>query len=52
VTANGFQLDYCADDNPDNPRVCHEMRRESFAWQDGAWKQTESTTLAPAGGAR
>lgn len=51
VTPNGFQLEYCADDTPDDPRTCHDMRRERFVWQDGAWKQAESTKLAPAGGA-
>ena len=51
VTPNGFQLDYCADDTPDDPRTCHDLRRERFVWQDGAWKQAESTKLAPAVGA-
>ena len=50
VTPTGFQLDYCADDNPDDPRACHDIRRERFAWMDGAWKQSESMTLAPVGG--
>lgn len=50
AAANGFQLDYCADDTPDDPRACHDMRRERFVWQDGAWKQAESTKLAPVGG--
>jgi hypothetical protein len=52
VNANGFQLSYCADPNPDDPRVCHQGRRERFVWQDGAWKQAESVTLAPSDAAR
>jgi hypothetical protein len=52
VNANGFQLSYCADPDPDDPRVCHQVRRERFIWQDGVWKQAESETLAPAGTAR
>ncbi len=47
VSANGFQLDFCADDNPDDPRVCHQMQRERFVWQDGSWKQAESATSVP-----
>lgn len=50
VTANGFQLDYCADDSPDDPRACHQMRRDRFVWQDGTWTRVESTALAPEGG--
>ncbi len=49
---NGLQLNYCADPDPDDPRVCHQTRRERFAWQDGAWKQAESVALAPAGSAK
>jgi len=52
VNANGFQLSYCSDPNPDDPRVCHESRRERFVWQDGAWKQAESLVLTPADAAR
>lgn len=52
VNANGFQLSYCADPNPDDPRVCHQMQRQRFVWQDGAWKQAESVTLAPADSVR
>jgi hypothetical protein len=52
VDANGFQLSYCSDPNPDDPRVCHESRRERFVWQDGAWKQTESSVLTPADASR
>jgi hypothetical protein len=47
VGANGFQLDYCSDPNPDDPRVCHQMQRERFVWQDGAWRQAETATPAP-----
>jgi hypothetical protein len=47
VNANGFQLNYCADSNPDDPRVCHQAQRERYVWQDGAWKQAESVTFAP-----
>lgn len=42
VGANGFQLDYCADDNPDDTGPCKQMRRQRFVWQDGMWKQVES----------
>ena len=49
VGPNGFQLSYCADANPDDPRAaCPQMRRERFVWQEGAWKQAESTAVAPA----
>lgn len=52
VNANGFQLNYCADPNPDDPRVCHQAQRERYIWQDGAWKQAESVKLAPADAGR
>jgi len=52
VSANGLQLNYCADPDPDDPRVCHQARRERFVWQDGSWKQAESVALAPAGSAK
>jgi hypothetical protein len=52
VNASGFQLDYCSDPNPDDPRICHESRRERFEWRDGAWKQAESVVLAPGDAAR
>ena len=52
VSPNGFQLSYCADPNPDDPRVCHQARRERYVWQEGAWKQVESVAFAPADAAR
>jgi hypothetical protein len=52
VNANGFQLSYCADPNPDDPRVCHQAKRERFVWQQGAWKQAESQTFVPGDAAR
>jgi hypothetical protein len=52
VNSSGFQLTYCDDSNPDDPRACHQMRRERFVWQDGAWKQVASETLSPSDTAR
>jgi hypothetical protein len=52
VNANGFQLNYCSDPNPDDPRVCHQAQRERYVWQDDAWRQVESVTLAPSDAGR
>jgi hypothetical protein len=52
VGDNGLQLTYCADSNPDDPGACQQTRRDRFAWQDGAWKQAESATVAPTNRAR
>lgn len=48
MSPNGFELDYCADSNPDDPGPCQQMQRDRFVWQDGAWKKAESVKLTPA----
>jgi len=43
--ADGFHLTYCADTDPGETAACHQMRRDRYIWQDGAWKRVETTTL-------
>ena len=43
--ADGFRLTYCADTDTADTSTCRRQQRDRYAWQDGAWKRVESTTL-------
>ncbi len=42
---DGFQLTYCAETDDDNPRVCHRMTRERYAWEGASWKRVQQTAI-------
>jgi hypothetical protein len=46
--SSGFHLTYCAKPDDDHPGQCPSMVRDTFSWEDGAWKRRESTALGPA----
>jgi hypothetical protein len=46
VATDGLQLTYCGESDPNDFRVCKQMQRDRYAWQNGAWKRVE-TGAAP-----
>jgi hypothetical protein len=46
VATDGLQLTYCGESDANDFRVCKQMQRDRYAWQNGAWKRVE-TGAAP-----
>ena len=42
VATDGLRLTYCGESDPNDFRVCKQMQRDRYAWQNGAWKRVES----------
>ena len=46
VATDGLHLTYCGESDPNDFRVCKQMQRDRYAWENGSWKRVE-TGAAP-----